>query len=68
MIPTVLDTIFKILIIKYYFFTTKTDFQNFDWDFFRGFSDFPVEIANIPQISDVSIELFIEKPGKHMKI
>ena len=47
---------------------TKIDFQNFDWDFFRGFIDFPVEIANISKNSDISIELFIEKRGKCVKI
>ena len=46
---------------------TKIDFQYFGWDFFCGFSDFLVEIANISKHLDVSIELFIEKPGKHVK-
>ena len=46
---------------------TKIDFQNFVWDFFRGFSDFPVEIANISKKLDVSIELYIGKLGKCVK-
>ena len=46
---------------------TKICFQNFGWDFFRVFSDFPVEIAHISKKLDVSIELFIEKPGKCVK-
>ena len=40
---------------------TKIDFQNFDRDFFRGFSDFPIEIAKISKNPDISIEFFIEK-------
>ena len=47
---------------------TKFDFHNFDWFFFREFSDFPVEIINISKITDISIELCIGKPGKCMKI
>ena len=47
---------------------TKIDFQNCGWDFFRGFSDFAVEIANISTNSDISIELFIEKRGEYAKI
>ena len=46
---------------------TKIGFQKFGWDFFRGFSDFPVKIAHISKKIDVSIELFIENPGKCVK-
>ena len=53
----------KILI-----FHDEIRFSKFRLGFFREFSDFPVEMIKISQMSDVSIELFIEKSGKYVKI